>query len=277
MASLASAPPSTDLDAAPVTRLTWAHAAPVSLPTFTAASSSGVAHEPWIRDPMLPRITPVIRAACLALVVGVVGGVATAYVERIVGSPVWSHSLAPWAAISTGVGFVLRGRWRVAALAGLVTQLGLVLAFCLSQHAFSGSPLSTQTVATYVVLALVAGPFCGAAAGLLRHPCVVTRTAGLGIVSAPWVVDGVRMMASTLGQDPLVGARLVVGAGLLTLGIILPLAINGSPRDSLRNLGVAAGVGVFILVALVLHPGGGTQDTPPALRTPGLGLSPALP
>ncbi len=106
---------------------------------------------------------------------------------------------------------------------------------------------------------------------------MVTRTVGIGIVSAPWVVDGLRMMASTLGQDPLIVARLVVGAVLVTIGIILPLAINGSPGDSLRNLGVAAGVGVFILVAVALHPEGATQDTPPAMRGPGLGLSADLP
>ena len=172
----------------------------------------------------------------------------------MVGAPGVVALLRAWAIITTGVGFALRGRWQVAAMAGLLTQLGLVLGFALSQSLFAGGPLATQSLVTYVVVALVAGPFFAAAAGFLRDPCVVTRTLGLVTVSAPWVVDGVRMMGSALDQDPQVAARLVVGAGLLAVGIALPLMINGSPRDSLRNLGVAAGLGVFIVVALCALP-----------------------
>ena len=129
---------------------------------------------------------------------------------------------------------------------------------------------------TYAVVALVAGPFLAAAAGFLRDPCVVTRTLGLGIVSAPWVADGVRMMASALDHDPRIVARLVVGAALLTIGIILPLMINGSPRDSLRNLGVVAGVGVFIVVALAFFPDDGWSGTPTELHLPRIGQAAEL-
>jgi hypothetical protein len=273
VATHVSAPPSTEPGAGPVTRLTWAHAASASWPSFAEVPSSGQAHEPWIPAPVLPRVITVLRAAGLAAVVGLVGGVTTSYVESLVGSPLWSHSFAPWAAITTGVGFALRGRWQVAAMAGLVTQLGLLLGFCLSQPAFSGSAPATETVATYVVLVLVAGPFCGVAPGFLRDECVATRTLALGIVSAPWVADGVRMMVSALGHEPRVAARLVVGAALMAVGVALPLAINGSSRDSLRNLGVLTGLGVLMAVSVMLFPKAGGPDAPPAdLSPPRIGL-----
>src|ERR1700752_1309114 len=101
--SRASAPTSTDPESAPVTRLTWAHAAPVSWSaSFAAVSSSDPAHEPWIPAPLLPRVTPILRALALAGFAGVIGGVATAYAESVVGAPAWSHSFAPWAMITTG-------------------------------------------------------------------------------------------------------------------------------------------------------------------------------
>lgn len=276
MPSRAFAPMSTDPEQAPVTRLTWAHAAPVSRPSFAGVPFAGVpssagSYEPWIREPLLPRVTPVIRALTLAALTGVIAGVATSYVEGMVGAPAWSHSFAPWAMTTAGVGFVLRSRWEVAAIAGLLTQLGLVIGFFWSQPAFAGGPVATQAVVTYAVVALVAGPFFAAAAGFLRDPCVVTRTLGLAIVSAPWVADGVRMMASGLGPDPRIVTQVVAGAALLAIGIALPLMINGSARDALRNLGVVAGCGLFIVVALVLFPDGGWAGTTTDLHLPRIG------
>ena len=265
MPSRASAP-TTDPDPAPVTRLTWAHAAPVSRPSFAGVPSPGAAHEPWIPAPLLPRVAPVLRALGLAGLIGVIAGVATSYVEGVVGAPAWSHSVAPWAMVTTGVGLVLRDRWQVAVTAGLVTQLGLLVGFFWSQPTFAGAPVATQAVATYAVVALVVGPFFAGAAGFLRDPRVVTRTLGLGIVSAPWVADGVRMMASALDQDPRIATRLVAGATLLTIGIALPLMITGSPRDSLRNLGVVVGLGVLIVVAVVFLPDDSWSGTPTDLH-----------
>jgi len=177
-------------------------------------------------------------------------------------------------------------------MAGLVTQLGLVLGFCLSHTVFTNGVLANDalanetpandalangalasgSVAAYVVLSLAAGPFCGAAPRLLRDRCVVTRTAGLAIVSAPWLADGVQMMASALDHEPLIATRLVTGTALLAMGIVLPLLINGSPRDCLRVLATAAGVLVLILVAGVLPPSGGWADAPADLYGPGAGL-----
>jgi hypothetical protein len=269
--SRAFAPMSTDPEQAPLTRLTWAHAAPVSRPSFAGVPSSGGSHEPWIRAPLLPRVTPVLRALALAGLIGVIAGVATSYVESVAGAPAWSHSFAPWAMVTTGVGFMLRGRWQVAAMAGLLTQLGLVVGFFWSQAAFEGGTVATQALVTYAVVALVAGPFFAAAAGFLRDPCVATRTLGLAIVSAPWVADGVRMMASGLGPDPRILTQVVAGASLLAIGIALPLLINGSSRDALRNLGVVAGFGLFIVVALLLFPDDGWTGTPTELHLQRIG------
>src|SRR4051794_13683552 len=84
---------------------------------------------------------PNSRTAWLALaasvLVGLAGGVVTFLAEGLVDSPVWFgvfHTIAPWAMVAAGAGVLLRERWPLAAMAGLLSQLSLVVGYYVGQH-----------------------------------------------------------------------------------------------------------------------------------------------
>ncbi|MCQ8193781.1 DUF6518 family protein [Streptomyces rugosispiralis] len=93
-----------------------------------------------------------------------VAGTLTRGAETMVDSPLWFglwHGLALWGMITIGVGLVFRSRWKAAAAAGLVTQLGLVLGYYGADHLDTGMLASTQVI-RYSLVGLLTGPFYGA-------------------------------------------------------------------------------------------------------------------
>ncbi|MFQ6267950.1 DUF6518 family protein [Kutzneria viridogrisea] len=203
----------------------------------------------------LPHARRLWLAVVAAGVIGLVGGVATFLAEGLIDSPVWVgifHSLTLWAMITIGVGANLRNQWRLAALAGLVTQIGLVTSYYSAKSVLAGHPLSVASLVIYSLVAVFAGPLCGAAGACLRDRRLLIRVLSLGVASAPWIADGVRGIMGTVATGLNVEAKMVEGVCFIAVGLFLPLVISHSLRDWLRSLVVAAGlVGLVVLVDLL--------------------------
>jgi hypothetical protein len=193
-----------------------------------------------------------ILVALLAGTIGLVGGPVTLLVEETADSPVVFsavHSLGPWALVTAWVGMLVRGRWHFAALAGLVTQVGLVLGYYGVKAAFTGPP-AFESIVTYTALGVVSGPFFGTAGALLGDRRVSVRTLSLGLVSAPWLADGVRMTMATIDVQTRVVPHLVVAGCFVAVGILLPPVIGRSRRDWVPALAAALGLCAVIVLGL---------------------------
>lgn len=184
-----------------------------------------------------------------AVLVGTAAGALTFGVERLNDSPAWFgfwHGLALWGLVAAAAGTVLPGRWRAAALAGALSQVGLVAGYY-ALEAVSLQSVSTD-LALYMAVGLVAGPFFGASGALLRGPQGRARTVACGVLAAPWLADGChKLLCDVRGTGS--ASMLAVAVGVLVVGAVLPLLLNRSVRAGLGGLGTATLVAALILAA----------------------------
>lgn len=203
-----------------------------------------------------PVVSPRSKSAGVVLAVsaaiGVVVGVVTFIAEGAVDSPVWFgifHTIAPWAMVPVIAGMALRHRWPLSAAAGLVAQLGLVVGYYAGKHLLTSYPLSITSLVTYSAVAVVAGPVCGAAGAHLRDERSLIRIASLGVVSAPWLIDGVRGFLGVAEAGSNVVAKVAINTCLVAVGLVLSWLISRSKRDWSLSVVIAAGLtGVVILL-----------------------------
>jgi hypothetical protein len=193
----------------------------------------------------------IVVVLCATAGVGVLAGVAGLLAESLVDSPVWMsvfHRLTPWVGVTVAVGFALRARPRVAAVAGLTVQLGLVASYYLGEACLTGRPLDVWSSVAYSLLALVTGPLYGAAGALLSTASTLPRALVLGAASGAVVADGVRVITAVAAVRVHVVPSLLVGVGFVLTGVVLAVVVARTRRDLLAILlGGAAFCGLVVL------------------------------
>ncbi|MEV5572111.1 DUF6518 family protein [Spirillospora sp. NPDC052269] len=198
-----------------------------------------------------PRPSPARRVTALAFLAaalaGAGAGALTFGLERLNDSPAWFgfwHGLGPWGLVAAAAGAGFHGRWRAAAVAGALAQVGLVAGYY-TLEAVSVGTVSTH-LAVYMAVGVAAGPFFGASGALLRGPRGRARTVASGVLAAPWLADGCRRLLDDV-SDTGAASVLAVGVGVLVAGAVLPLLLNRSVRAGFGALGTAALVAALIL------------------------------
>lgn len=206
------------------------------------------------RTPTAPRRPRRVAAALgTALVVGLVVGAAGFVAESLVDSPVWVsifHRLGPWGLATVAVGAAHGDRLTLAAAAGLVTEVGLVLGYYCSESLLTGRGLDIRPAVAYGVLALLCGPALGLAGASLRDPRGPWRRVSLGLAAAPFLADGSRVFTAALTIGRHVGPSTAVALAYLVLGVGVCLGLARTRRDAAGGLGAGVLVGILIVVGL---------------------------
>jgi hypothetical protein len=206
--------------------------------------------------------TPIAHAFTLAVVCGVVGGALVFWIERLVHSIVWYyvwHGVAPWTIVTAGVGFTVGRSARLAATAGLVAQIGLLVGYYGAQNLDFGE-LERAAIASYGLLGLVTGPLYGAVGARLRDRAAWHRPAIVGLVVAPLFVDGVNLLWEmahdyAMSHRHQVAYRTAVGAPYFAVGVVLICWLSRSRLDGLRAAAVGAAltaVATFFVIDPIL-------------------------
>ncbi|MFC4907640.1 DUF6518 family protein [Actinomadura gamaensis] len=188
------------------------------------------------------RTAPAFLAAAL---VGMAAGVFTFGMKRLDDAPPWLgfwHGVAPWGVAAALAGAAFAGRWRAAAVAGAITQLGLVAGYYTIESVALGTVSTDLSVHTAV--GLVAGALYGASGALVRGPRHGARVPASGFLAAPWLADGSRTLLDDVTDS---GSGLAVAVGVLLFGAVLPFALNHSPRTRVAGFALAIALAVLIL------------------------------
>ena len=170
-----------------------------------------------------------------ALVVGLLGGALTSFGQTILagGWHILVNSASTWVLLAFLVGLCVPGRWRLAALAGLVTEVGLVVGYYTTSE-LRGFAADTNSVLIWIAAGLVAGPAYGAAGALLRSARGPVRTAAVGITGSIWLFEG--MWTLWLAADSNSGPGRIAGWSYIAIGLALPLLLGRSAGERLRAL-----------------------------------------
>ncbi|MCP2342761.1 DUF6518 family protein [Actinomadura rupiterrae] len=196
------------------------------------------------RHPASVRTALAFLAAAL---VGMGAGALTFGLERLDDAPPWTdfwRGLAPWGVVAVLVGASFPGRWRAAAVAGAITQLGLVAGYYTIESVSLGTV--SGELLKYTVVGVVAGPLYGSSGAALRGRRRAVRTVASGIVAAPWLTDGSRTFLDDVTDS---GSALAVATGVLLIGAVLPFALNHTLGTRLAGL-VAAVLTAWLLFTM---------------------------
>jgi hypothetical protein len=139
----------------------------------------------------------------LAVVSGLVCGALIEPLERLVDSPTWYevwHGVVPWAVVTVAVGFATRAPVRLAAIAGLVTQLALVAGYYWALYD-DFSEVEIAQITAYGAVALLLGGFYGAAGARLRDPVHRRGPLMAALIGAPWLVDATTVIVEVAEPD----------------------------------------------------------------------------
>ncbi|MFG2072524.1 DUF6518 family protein [Nonomuraea maritima] len=192
--------------------------------------------------------------AALALGVGLVGGAATSFGQTVL-SGGWHalvNSTAPWATVAFLVGLRAAGHWRRAAVAGVLSQLGLLAGYYVTAE-LRGYPTGLGAVVIWAVAGVVAGPVYGAAGALLRADRRLLRAVATGLTGSAWGADGLRFLWLASDAQSNSGPGATAGWSFLLISVLLPVALARSARDRVYALLVLiAGVGAVAVASLVI-------------------------
>jgi hypothetical protein len=200
-----------------------------------------------IAVPVRPGFVP-----AFALGAGLAGGALTSFGQTFLTGSVPSalfNSASPWVAVALLAGLRLPGRWRIAAVAGALTQAGLVIGYYATSE-LRGYAADMTSVMIWIAAGVVAGPAFGAAGALLRDARRGVRVTAVGITGSVWLVEGLHYlwMVRTSNHGP----GTTAGWVYIAVGVLLPLALGRSPRDRCYALPVTvAGAGAAALAGFL--------------------------
>jgi hypothetical protein len=192
---------------------------------------------------------PIVAAIGLAVVTGVTLGPLTEWVERLVYSPTWYevwHGVVPWAAITLAVGFAVRAPGRLAAMAGLITQLALVGSYYRTLYGNFGAE-AREHLAIFGLVALLMGPLYGLAGAWLREPASRHRALVVAPLSGAWLVDATTILWEIADPDYTESQHVV---DMTTAGVTYAVVGTGLLVWLSRSRGVAARAAFVCLAAV---------------------------
>ena len=195
-----------------------------------------------------------------ALGTGLAGGALTSFAQSVLqgGWAGLANSGSAWVMVAFLFGLRLPGRWRTAAVAGVLTQIGLVVGYYATAE-LRGYPAGTAAVVIWIITGMVAGPAYGAAGALLGDHRRPTRAAAAGITGSVWVVEGLHLLWLATDANSNSGPGATAGCSYIVIAVLLPLALARSMRDRAYALlaltvfaGAAAVAGLLIESAFAL-------------------------
>jgi hypothetical protein len=190
----------------------------------------------------------------LALAVGLAGGALTSFGQSVL-SGGWHalvNSAAPWVMVALLVGLRARGHWRRAAVAGVLSQVGLVVGYYATSE-LRGFAAGTSAVVIWIAAGVVAGPLHGAAGALLREGRRRVRAVAAGVTGSVWAMEGLHFLRLASDANSPSGPGTTAGWCYLLVGLLLPLALARSLRDrvpALLTLVVGAGAATGAVVVI---------------------------
>lgn len=161
---------------------------PDASPSRTAARPMRGIPRPTVREALLAGL----RATAVVLVFSLVVGGLTSPAQGFL--PSWVNSLANsaggWSMLAFVAVWLSRARPLLGAVLGALSFVAMVEAYgvvSLWRGYFFAEPLSSM----WIPIGLVAGPFIGAAAALVRHAGRAATIAGVAVLSAVLVAEGI--------------------------------------------------------------------------------------
>ncbi|MFI8004711.1 DUF6518 family protein [Streptomyces sp. NPDC086010] len=196
------------------------------------------------------------RSLCmLALAVGLLGGVLTSFGQGLLNGG-WNavvNSAAPWVTVALFIGMLAPGRWRRAAIAGPISQVGLVVGYYAAAELRS-FPVAMSGVVIWIVAGVVAGPVYGAAGALLRSSRRRIRTFAAGVTGSIWLMEGIHFLSLASDANSNSGPGRTAGYCYLAIGVILALALARTARDRIYALlALAAATGAAIVAMIPIE------------------------
>ncbi|WP_016910188.1 DUF6518 family protein [Streptomyces xiaopingdaonensis] len=211
---------------------------------------STTAHPTGTRAPVSAALPP-WQLCGLALAAGLAAGALTSFGQTVLpgGWHALVNSASPWVAVAFLVGLRAPGRWRGAAAAGLLSQVGLVAGYFVTAE-FRGFSSGMSSVLVWIVAGVVAGPVHGAAGALLKDDRRHVRTVAAGLTGSVWGVEGLHFLR--LAADSGTGPGAAAGWCYLLVSLLLPLLLARFVRErSYALLTLVAGAGA-VAASLVL-------------------------
>ncbi len=214
-------------------------------------------------EPLVSNGTPARPSWLLfpvALAAGLFGGALTSYGQTLL-SGGWHalvNSASPWVTVALLVGLFARGRWSTAALAGILSQAGLVVGYYGTSE-LRGYPAGLAAVVIWIAAGVVAGPAYGAAGALLRDRRRLIRSAAAGITGSVWVMEGLRFFWLATDAQSNSGPGTAAAWCFTAVGALLPLFLSRTLRDRCYAVlvlvvaaALAVGAGLVIDAAFML-------------------------
>ncbi len=188
-----------------------------------------------------------------ALVIGLLGGALTSFGQGILegGWHILVNSASTWVLVAFLIGLWVPGRWRSAALAGLVTEVGLVVGYYATSE-LRGFAAGMNAVLIWITAGLAAGPAHGAAGALLRSARGLVRTAVVGITGSIWLFEGAWTLWLAADANSNSGPGEIAGWSYIAVGVALPLILGRSMGERLRALPFTAAGAALALIAVLL-------------------------
>ncbi|MCI2420816.1 DUF6518 family protein [Saccharopolyspora sp. K220] len=183
--------------------------------------------------------------------VGLVGGALTMLGQQVLaGSGGWFmlvNSATPWVVLAFVVGMSIPGRHGLAAGAGALTEAGMVLGYYGTAF-LSGFAVSASSTLIWILAGVLAGPVYAAAGSARRHPRILLRVAGLGLLGGVLIMEGCWALWLATDANSNSGPGPVAGWCAIAIGVVLPLVLGRSIKDRIVGLLMTIPVMGLVLV-----------------------------
>ncbi|MER7811941.1 DUF6518 family protein [Streptomyces sp900116325] len=191
----------------------------------------------------------------LALAVGLAGGVLTSFGQSVLHGG-WNavvNSAAPWVTVALLIGLLAPVRWRRAAVAGALSQGGLVVGYYATSELRS-FPVAMSSVVIWIAAGAIAGPVYGAAGALLGSDRRCIRTSAAGVTGSVWLMEGIHFLSLASDANSNSGPGRTAGWCYLAVGVIFALALTRTSRDRIcALLALAAATGAAIAAVIPIE------------------------
>jgi hypothetical protein len=196
-----------------------------------------------------------LRFLSAAGLIGLACGVLNHVIEKMVDSVIWYyawHGVVPWGVVTVAIGFAVGRPARLAATAGLVTQIGLVLGYYWATFVDYGEVQWLGT-AVYALVGLLMGPLYGTVGSLLTAPATRRHPIVVGPISAALLIDGFNQMWEADESRRHVSVIVAAGTPYLVLGIVVLCLMRSSWRDGVAAVGISAAMTAVFLASLWVY------------------------
>lgn len=163
-----------------------------------------------------------------------------------------TNSASTWVMVALVAGRRVPGRPVPAAVAGLLSQAGLVLGYY-ATSGLRGFPVDRASLVVWIAAGALAGPAYGAAGALLRDPRTLLRATATGLTGSVRLLEGLHFLQLDTAAGSYSGPGPTAGWCYLAVGCLLPPLLARSARDRLLAVlpllaGAMATAGAVLLV-----------------------------